>query len=214
MEIVKQIDGKNYVEVFTFDELPKEVQKSIYNKDIYRFLNEDWYETDKEDFLEMFYSTGIDVQIDSLHFDLERNKLEYNLNIDIEKLIDAYEGENSELYTYLADKDIEGLENKELIRMLIDRQLIHYTAEVNCRFVDYFNINIEDYKKDANEKELPLIDKALYSLYKWLKELILTLNNTLFANLQYSYDYETSYDYVAEMYDLYTYYFTANGKEV
>ena len=86
MEIVKQIDGKNYVEVFTFDELPKEVQKSIYNKDIYRFLNEDWYETDKEDFLEMFYSTGIDVQIDSLHFDLERNKLEYNLNIDIEKL--------------------------------------------------------------------------------------------------------------------------------
>lgn len=50
MEIVKQIDGKNYVEVFTFDELPKEVQKSIYNKDIYRFLNEDWYETDKEDF--------------------------------------------------------------------------------------------------------------------------------------------------------------------
>lgn len=214
MEIVKQIDGKNYVEVFTFNELPKEVQKSIYDKDIYRFLNEDWYEVDKEDFLELFYSTGIDVQIDSLYFDLERNKLAYTLNIDIEKLIEAYENENSELYTYLADKDIKELENKEIIKILIDRQLIHYTAEVNCRYVDYFDINIEDYKEDANRKELALIDEALDSLYTWIKELILTLNSTFFANLQSSYDYETSYDYVAEMYDLHTYYFTADGNVV
>jgi len=203
------------IPLYTFSELEKEAQKKA--KKHFRFINTDnnWWETEYEDFINICKTMGISVNPKEIYFRGFYSQGDgscFASKVDIPVFIKGVAEQAWRSYAPTFELDIEKCPIPLRIINLIERELIEVEiwTEISHRYY-FLHYHSRNYLYRKSNRDYIRIEEELTKLDKWAKKILERLNDYLYKSLEETYYYLTSDKAVQEAIEANEYHFTANG---